>query len=468
MNEHSKSESPIVLPENVQPELQQLLDEAVAHYRAGRFEESSVCYRQAITIAPERSETYYCLGHALREQGQFEKTVECYRKVLEIQPDFAEGYNNLGLVLRILAQFDAAIVCFRQAISIDADYVAAYYNLAFAYKPTAYDDDIRQMENLYQQANLADQQRSQLAFALGKLFEDLAQYDKAFDYIAAGNRFKRSVYTYSITADVEFLQRQKRIFNKAFFALDREIVATENTPIFILGMFRSGTTLVEQILASHPQVFGAGELDFIHDTTVRCAADAGKTFPECVVVTESDYLRMLACDYIRALRSRAPQVQHISDKMPGNFLYIGFIHLLFPAAKIIHCRRDPMATCWSIFKHNFPSQAHQYAYDLHELAAYYKLYQDIMRHWQEVLPGRIYELQYEDLVGDQETQTRRLLQHCNLPWNDSCLQFHQTARPVKTASALQVRRPLYSRSVEAWRRYEKQLQPLYQALVSGK
>ena len=230
-------------------------------------------------------------------------------------------------------------------------------------------------------------------------------------------------------------------------------------------MPRSGTTLVEQILASHPKVHRAGELNYLHRVvTSRFTKIDDARFAESLNQASTGDFSGAGGEYIRMIRERADSAGFITDKMPLNFHLIGMIKLMLPNAKIIHCCRDPLDTCLSIFKNYFSFDGHYYAYDLDEIGRYYNLYRDLMRHWRHVLPGFIYDIQYENLVAEQEKQSRALLAYCGLEWDDACLEFHKTDRPVQTASSAQVRRPIYKDSVQSWKRYENQLAPLRDVL----
>ena len=239
----------------------------------------------------------------------------------------------------------------------------------------------------------------------------------------------------------------------------------DRTPIFIVGMMRSGTTLVEQILASHDEVSGGGELLYLDEIiTKECGGYHSDQFFKSFSNLSLKNYENLGQSYLAKLRVHGPHAQFITDKLPSNFQIVGIIHKIFPKAKIIHCRRNPVDTCLSIFNNYFPEGNHQYAYNLEELGQYYKLYQNLMRHWHDVLPGRVYDIQYEDLVSNQERETRNLLGHCDLSWDEKCMAFYRTRRSVETASAVQVRRPLYGDSVARYQRYEPWIGPLLRAL----
>jgi hypothetical protein len=321
------------------------------------------------------------------------------------------------------------------------------------------------MENLYNNKDdISEADRKDIGFALGKAFEDLRDYDKSFGFILEANRLKRKSYTYSIQDDHDLFARIKKIFSPDFFAAHEGSGYQDKTPIFILGMPRSGTTLVEQILASHPLVFGAGELTILENlTNAVCLGKATPEFPQCMLDLDRDALKKMGSGYIEKIRQYSSDALYITDKMPHNFLRLGLIRAILPLAKVVHCVRDPMDTCFSIFKKDFEGR-HDYAYDMVELGRYYNLYRDLMAHWEKVLPGFIHTIRYEEIISNQQNRTKSLLDFCGLPWDEACLAFHKTERRVSTASLAQVRQPIYKDSVALWKRYEKHLEPLKKAI----
>ena len=285
---------------------------------------------------------------------------------------------------------------------------------------------------------------------------------RAFERYLAGNALKRREIGYDEAATLAMLQDIRNLFTPERVSALQGFGQRSDVPIFVLGMPRSGTTLVEQILASHPQVFGAGELELLPRLLARRGDRSG------VEVDTVDLSAAMVCrvgaKYLADLRQLAPGAKRITDKMPANFALVGFIHLALPDARIIHVRRSPIDTCVSCFSTLF-TVGHPYTYDLAELGRYHRAYQEMMEHWQRVLPaGVILDVQYEDVVADLDAQARRMLAHCGLPWDDACLAFYETERAVCTASAAQVRRPVYATSVGRWRAYQSSLQPLLQAL----
>ena len=464
----------------------------------GRFREAVVAYQQAIQISPDIADTYYNLGSVLNELEEFDDAVSNFQKTIEIDPRHDKAYNGLGNAQAYSGKIDEAIASYRKAIEIDprhknafkglgnvlsdmgeidqanASYRKAieivpenadvYRTLSSNKKYTKYDDDIQAMESLYASKIIPEVSKMHLAFGLGKAYEDLGEYEKSMQFILQATRLKRASLDYSISESENLFDNIKTTFTSSFFSAHEGMGNQDRTPIFILGMPRSGTSLVEQILASHSDVFGAGELNDLPVLIGKIApADSSRQFPANIADLDSGALENLGKQYIARVRRHSPDANFICDKLPPNFLRIGLIRAILPNAKIIHCTRDPMDNCLSLFK-NYFSSAIDYSYDLTELGQYYNLYLDLMQHWQDAIPEFIYDLSYESLIDEQEIQIRQLLDYCHLLWDDACLDFHKTRRKVRTASNAQVRRPIYKDSVKLWERYEKQLEPLRTAI----
>ncbi len=429
-----------------------------------QLDEAIACYRKVIKANPNHSEAQNNLGNTLKAKGLVEEAIACYRMAISITPSYAEAHKNLGVALEHSGILSEAIEHYREAIAIKPDYAEAYRHLSSATLHTAYDDDIQTMEGLYRDAAILDEQRMHLCFALGKAYEDMKDYDKSFDFITEANQIKRKTYNYSTSETKELFTRIKETFSADFFSAHHSMGDDDKTPIFILGMPRSGTTLVEQIVASHPQVFGAGELNYMGELA-NALCPKGSAFPDFSLDLDATALSRIGADYIKKLREHSVEAEFITDKMPHNFLYIGLIRTALPKAKIIHCNRDPVDNCLSIYK-NYFADAHKYAYNLVELGEYYQLYIDLMKHWQQIFSGFIYDIHYEELITDQQGQTRGLLEYCGLPWDEACLRFHKTERSVQTASSVQVRQPIYSSSVRLSKQYGDRLTELEDILKS--
>ena len=434
------------------------------HKGQGNLEEAVACYRKSLALKPDDPEFHNNLGLALQDKGDLDGAAASYRKALAINPDYAEVHNNIGNLFLAHGNFNDAEKSFNKVLSLKPDYAGAYVQLAFLDKQSDHDREIKKMAALLADEKIGIEDRIELNFSLGKLYEGMGQYEKAFTYIEEGNRLKRDAISYNISDDEHLFTRVQEIFNRQLFSAHESSGYRNATPIFILGMPRSGSTLIEQILASHPEVHGAGEIIYLQDTMASFCKNRGLLqFPDCAAELADTDFEGLGRDYVAELRRYSEAAKYVTNKMPHNFIYAGLIKLILPEAKIIHSLRDPRDTCWSIFKNSFHG-IHNYAFEQSELGKYYRLYQELMQHWRSVLPGVVFEMRYEDLVADQEYQTRRLLAYCQLEWHDSCLSFYKTSRPVHTLSSVQVRQPLYNTSVQLWKHHEKALKPLLTAL----
>lgn len=437
----------------------------IAFKEMQRPEEAIVSYQRALSIKPNYAEAHYNLGNVFKGLARLDEATESFRKALAINPSLAEAWNNLGNTLQALGKLNEAVECYRKTVSFKPELTEAHRQITKTKKFSEYDHDIKAMEFAIAKPRVNDEQRMDLAFGLGKAFDDLGQHKKAFEYFSTANVLKRSTFDFSIESVKFQFQHLKDLFSKNFFESHQAVGFLEETPIFILGMPRSGTTLIEQILASHPDVYGAGELlDLKQVISAEFGEIGDASFPGNVNQADNGLLSDIGQNYINAIRNRSNSSRFITDKMPNNFQLIGMIKLILPNAKIIHCCRDPLDTCWSIYKNLFTSHGNYYAYDLGELGRYYSLYLELMDHWRRIMPEFIFDIHYENLVANQEPHTRELLDYCDLEWNDACLGFHKTNRPVFTASAAQVRQPINKDSIQSWKNYEKWLGPLFEAI----
>ena len=436
----------------------------------GEYVEAIAAFQKSIALSEDFArhypQVYINLGNALMELGRDDEAIQAYQRAIEMNSQYAEAYLSLGNAYLQQGRRQEALAELRHAILLKPIFGRAYRNLVEAKRFSERDTDVQALETLYQNPSLTDEDKMNFAFALGKVYADLKDDKRSFEFYLAGNQLKRKSIDYAIADDVAYFDAIKQVCNAEFFQGHAGIGSADTTPIFVIGMPRSGTSLVEQILASHSQVYGAGERNDLQHVIERAGDNASEKYPHCLLQMNDKELSAIGSAYLARLHAYAPTAARITDKMPYNFLYLGLIHLVMPKAKIIHCRRNPMDNALSIFKMLFTISltCHPYAYNLKELGQYYRLYQDLMAHWRRVLPKAFYELCYEDLVADQETQTQRLLEYCDLPWEDACLAFHRTQRAVRTASLVQVRQPIHANSVEAWRRHEQQLQPFISAL----
>ena len=432
----------------------------------GKLELAIQAYRCATEINPNYPQAYNNLGNIFRQQDRSEEAIQAYQQAIGINAGYAEAHGNLGNLLRELGRLEPAIQAYRKVLSINPNTVATHYMLAKTKEHGSYDHEVCAMEALLENPSITNLEKVDLYFALGKAFEDLTMYERAFNFFSIGNKTIRGTIEYDISQDEDFFKRLMNTFSKPFLDRHSGCGFDDDTPIFILGMPRSGTSLVEQILSSHNKVYGAGELYDLRQTILTSNPKvAYHRFPDYLDQLDWNEFAQFGINYVKCLREYSHDARYITDKIPANFLYIGMIKLILPNAKVIHCQRNPIDTCLSCFKNRF-ALGHRFSYNLQELGKYYQLYKQLMSHWNDVLPDYIFHFQYEDLIADQEKQTRLLLEYCGLEWEESCLLFHQTERLVRTMSSPQVRRPLYSDSVGLWRKYEGQLQPLISILTA--
>jgi hypothetical protein len=374
----------------------------------------------------------------------------------------------MGNALKEIGNFGEARKAFETCLALSPESLGTYVNLVDTYKFTSSDDrHLKSIEAaLAQSDTLTEERRMQLSFAAAKAYDDLKRFDEGFPLLLTGNSLKRKTVEYDEKTVLAYFDRIRNVLT-ADVVRDKSGGGSASTmPIFVLGMPRSGTTLVEQILASHPRVKGGGELKDMSDTvnSVRSKDGTSVPFPEFLPVANLAEIARIGEAYVAKLMRRAPGAERITDKMPSNFYFLGLIHLALPGAKVIHSSRSPVDTCVSCFSKLFAGEQSQ-TYDLGELGRYYRAYHGLMAHWREVLPADAFlDVQYEDVVADTEGQARRILDYCGLEWDRQVLDFHRTERSVKTASSSQVRQPIYGSSVARWRNYEKFLGPLLQEL----
>ncbi|SHF18788.1 Tetratricopeptide repeat-containing protein [Litoreibacter ascidiaceicola] len=420
----------------------------------GRFKDAAKHYLAAIDQKPDYVEALNNLGCLMKDMDRNADALTLFDRAIAIAPDYVEAVCNKGDVLMHLGDREAAATCFRRSLELNPGFVVAHQNLAECRRYTAGDPHIKEMEALLSAGGLEAEAEMRLNFALGKAYDDIGEYDRAFKHFDAANHARGAVTPYDATADQKLFKRIKGIFAESVPELS--VPVARRRPIFVLGMPRSGTSLTEQILASHSKVYGAGELGLLNNVLGRTNA-LNQPMSEAL-------LREIRAGYLGGLADADTDASVITDKLPLNFRWIGFILKALPEAKVIHCARDARAVCWSIYRHSFVTPGNDYRYSLENIAQFYHLYQDLMAFWHERFPGRILDMDYELLTENQERETRRILDFAGLEWEDNCLSFHKTKRAVQTASTGQVRQEMYQGSSEAWRNYEAHLTPLLAGL----
>ncbi|MDA1023613.1 MAG: sulfotransferase [Proteobacteria bacterium] len=438
---------------------------AALYAEQGKVGDAISCFDQLIAINPGDAAVHNNLGILYRDQGDPDAALASYSRALELAPDdgpiTGDVISNIAILKKETGDRAAAETLYRRLLQINPEDAETWYDLSGVKTFSADDPDIAAMEKYRAGSNQSPEKIMYLDFAIGKAYGDIGEHDRAFESIAGANRLKRETLNFDVAHDEERVERIIDVFDGDFFDSHKDQGFKDATPIFIIGMPRSGTTLAEQILASHSDVHGAGEREFL--ANVIRDFTAGKNWTDAIGGFSAEQFRGLGEAYMAKLIPLAPGVPRITDKMPRNFFFAGVIALCLPGAKIVHCRRDPVDTCLSNFLLHFPN-GQEYTYDQGDLGRYYTLYARLMEHWRDVLGGRIFDLDYEALVAEPEPVMRGMLEFCDLTWQDACLDFHKTDRPVRTASAGQVRQPLYTSAVKRWKRHEEQLTPLLNAL----
>jgi tetratricopeptide (TPR) repeat protein len=445
-------------------------DIAVAHHNLGvalynqrKLDEAIAAYRRAIVIKPDLVEAHSNLGFALFDRGKLDEGVAACRRAITLNPNFTDPYNNLGLALVQLGNLSEARMILEQAVRLaprNVKYRCVLGNITHSVAP---DPNLAVLEKMAEDsASLPVDDQICLHFAVAKAYDDQGRRAEAFRHWQQGNAIKRREVVYDEAATLGEMDRVPAAITPELIQTRQNNGNPSSVPVFILGMMRSGSTLIEQILASHPQVFGGGELKHFPTAVKRLETTLGgsATYPEFVAGMTRDDYRDLGARYLAETERLDPGATHITDKMPMNFIFAGLIHLALPNAPIIHTVRDPVDTCLSCFSKLF-DEPQNHTYDLAELGRYYWHYQALMAYWHRILPpGRILDVRYEDVVADLEGQARRIIAHCGLDWDPRCLAFHKTERPVRTASAVQVRQPIYDSAAGRWGAYESFLGPL--------
>lgn len=473
------------------------------HRQRNELEEAVRTYRKAIKIHPD-STGCSNLGLIYMEQGYVEKAQTVFKQAIRIDPGNKLGYINLSTLywelnhaskaVRLLENAvqnipnDPTLLCIyasvlislndlsraeeicRRALALEPGCASAYVQLARLGVEQFSADDLIQLTALAEDAAIPVEEKARIHFALASSHKDIGDYQQEFYHLQIGNKLKKDSQNYSFSEEIDCIKKIGKCFNHQFIEQRIQFGLQTQTPIFIVGMPRSGTSVTEQILASHPDVYGGGEQrhlnDLINQFALKHKSYGMEGFLHHLALTRSDDFTSAGKRYLKLIGANGRRERYSTDKMTENFKNIGLIHLMFPNARIIHCSRHPVATCFSCYSSSFSSSL-EYTCDLEDLGLYYLAYRELMDHWHDLLPGKIHEVNYEDLVTDQEQVTRDLLEFCQLDWHQNCLSFYKNERAVLTASHAQVRQPLYSSSLDRWKHYEEGLQPLIQVLKTG-
>jgi tetratricopeptide (TPR) repeat protein len=473
---------------------------AIRHHQAGRLQAAAQIYRLILQAEPNHADAthllgviaqqegnqevaveyigraiglkgdaavfHHNLGEAYRAMGRTAEAVACYRRALELKPDYAEADNNMGNALEEIGDLRSAEDCFRAALQHNSRFVAAHYNLAELLGGTLPEKDLAAQRRLLEERELTDAQRLLLHFGLAQVLDARGEYAAAAEHLDRGNALQLSEWhkcgrAYDPKKHVHLVTRIIGVSTPEFFERVRGFGLESELPVFVVGLPRSGTTLIEQILAGHSQVFAAGEIKLVPDTMAALGGQDAD-FIEGLRQLNQQTASRLASRHLEKLRAFSGTALRIVDKMPENYLHLGLLASLFPQAKMIHCRRDlrdVALSCWMTRLREI-----RWANDQRQMVSRFHEYQRIMEHWREVLPVRLLEVDYEETVADVEGVARKLVAWCGLAWEPKCLEFQQAKRPVRTASAVQVRRPVYRTAVGRWKHYEHALAPLFAEL----
>jgi predicted Zn-dependent protease len=441
---------------------------AIALHHLNRAPEMLAQTELLLKRAPDNPRFRNLNAAALARVGDFARAIELYEKLVEDHPDQLKVWLSYGDALKAQGRENDSIAAYRRCIALQSNFGEAYWSLAniktFRFTPEESEDIRAQLAH----GLLTAEDRIHLHFALGKALEDEGLYAESFELYEKGNTLRRAAIAYDAEETAANVHRSKTLFTREFFRVRAGSGCGAPDPIFVVGLPRSGSTLIEQILASHSAIEGTAELPEINAFALRLGqrkrGDDPSAYPEILASLDSDGLKRMGEEYLERTRiQRRSDRPFFVDKMPKNFAHVGLIHLILPHAKIIDIRRNPLNCCFSCFKQHF-ARGHGFAYNLGELGRYYRDYVELMAHYDDVLPGRVHRVIYEDLIENTEREVRRLLSYCGVPFEERCLRFYETRRPIRTPSSEQVRIPLFKDGLAHWRNYEAWLDPLKVAL----
>lgn len=436
---------------------------ALVLYRANKAVESLAQLNLLLRDDPHNPSYRNLWAAVLVKIGDYEQAIKIYEQTLQAYPNQPLGWMSYGHALKTVGRQADSIAAYRRGLALQPHLGEAWWSLANLKTVRLNSDDIAALHRQLARTDISAEDRFHLHFTLGKAYEDGADYAHSFEHYAQGNRLRRELIAYDATTHHLDMQRTRAVLSPALLAAHSGAGCLAPDPIFIVGLPRSGSTLIEQILASHSQVEGTTELPDIIALTRRLARQ-GKEYPDVLADLSAEELRALGEEYLATTRiQRTLGKPYFIDKMPNNWLHVGLIHLILPNARIIDARRHPLGCCFSGYKQHFARGQH-YTYDLREIGSYYRDYVELMAHIDEVLPGRVHRVIYEQMVADTDQEIRRLLDYVGLPFEDRCLRYWETDRAIRTASSEQVRQPIFTDGLDQWRHYEPWLAPLKSAL----
>ncbi|MCB2184483.1 MAG: sulfotransferase [Desulfobulbaceae bacterium] len=432
--------------------------------QSGEYVSALNCFDQAIKLRPDYADAHLEKGVCLDKLDRHAEAEVCYKHVISLEPNALRAHKNLGVHYQHLGRFDEALSCYKKALELFPRQTDLFRSIVDVSGESLTEADLIHIETVFDKEK-DHKLRLEIGYALAHGYERVKQTDKFFHFLNLASGLKRQTYTYSTEKVKTQFSLFKSTVTTAFLKQMSSSGLDNSRPVFVVGMPRSGTTLVEQILASHSEVYGSGELPFLYlglkksfaiNSDAELCAALRKEGAERKLQEAGEYY----CNKLAEINSDST---FVVDKMPGNFVYLGFIKAMLPKAKIIHISRNPMDNCFSLYKNYFVDELH-FSYNQTELGEYYLLYEDLMSYWETFNFDDIYHVQYEDIIADQDGESRKLIAYLGLPWEEACLNFHKSKRMVKTASYAQVTKPIYKNSVDAWRKYDKYLHPLIKIL----
>jgi len=435
-------------------------------FKLARWDSAELTARRAVDLAPNNSAMHRNLGLVLVKQKKLDEAEAEFKKAVDLAPEDSDARFAYARQMMESGRMEEAFDEFQNVLKYDPDHASTYHMLFRFWKVEEYSDQVKRAETLHASDKTPDEEQQMLCFSLGKAWEDLGDYEKSFTYYADGNRRHREDNPYDLEDDRRDAEELKQMFTEDFFSgCDSESGYGEEF-LFIVGMPRSGSTLMDRIVSAHPKVVDTGETDLFRKLVGVLGRDgSGRMNMQQLIETDAGTLAEAAQGHLQNMQRYFGKAERFTDKALPNLWLIGAIRLIFPKAKILHCSRNPLDNCLSIFAHNFEGNLFKWAYDLKELGEYYRIYLDMMAHWDRVLSSDVFlNISYEQLVAAPEEETRRIIAFCDLEWDDACLSFYKKKSNVQTASLAQIREPINKRSVDRWRKFEKYLQPLIEAL----
>ena len=418
------------------------------YFHRKNYLEAENYFKNSIKVNSKNSEALNNLGNLLVHLNRYEEGIECYNKAIKNNEKFIASYYNIAIAYKNIGKFPESKKYLLKAIDIKNDFFTAHRNLSEITKYEKGNKHLDMMVKMYEEKSIDKDKKTEIAFALGKAFNDIKDFNKAFYYFQEGNNNRKKEVYFSKENEIKEFNFIKKTFSEKFLK-NIDIKNKDDSAIFIVGMPRSGTTLVEQIISSHPKVYGGDEINLLPELI-------GKKFKNIsdVTISNKEILTEISDDYISFLKKISNNSEKITDKLPINFKWIGFIKSILPKAKIIHCKRNSKDVCLSIYRNYFTNKKLNFAYNIDDIIFFYNLYSDLMQYWNKLVPDFIIDVVYEDLIANPVNEIKNLIQSINLEWDEKCIKFYENKRPIKTTSDTQARKEIYKSSINIWKNYQ--------------